>query len=244
MRRAFTLIELLVVISIIALLIAILLPAIGSVRKSARLMQCTNQVHSFAQAVAAHAVDNDGYLVRPNWDKSYAGWLYDTELSDGSGRYQWISNFGHKQRVELRKTGVIWGYLSDGGPTYYCPDDEGVGPNGIATQPARSMTSYQFNGALSAYKEQKETFSLSEMRPDAVFIWEPDETKTGGYWNDGANYPNEGLSRRHLDGAPFGRIDGSTIKVTQDQYKQWGLEPNANALWCNPDTSDGREEIP
>ena len=57
MRRGFTLIELLVVISIIALLIAILLPALGAARESARRTQCLSNQRSIATASIAYAVD-------------------------------------------------------------------------------------------------------------------------------------------------------------------------------------------
>eukprot|EP00752_Nemacystus_decipiens_P015011 g13367.t1 len=57
-KRAFTLIELLVVISIIALLIAILLPALSSVREGAKVTQCLTQVRSFNQAILAYEADN------------------------------------------------------------------------------------------------------------------------------------------------------------------------------------------
>lgn len=57
-RRGFTLIELLVVISIIALLIALLLPALGSASESARTAQCLSNTKQFATAAFTHAADN------------------------------------------------------------------------------------------------------------------------------------------------------------------------------------------
>ena len=63
-RQGFTLIELLVVISIIALLISILLPALSLAKETANIAYCTSNLKTIA-AVASMYLDDEDDLVQP-----------------------------------------------------------------------------------------------------------------------------------------------------------------------------------
>jgi prepilin-type N-terminal cleavage/methylation domain-containing protein len=101
MARRFTLIELLVVIAIIAILAAMLLPALSRSRETSRRTVCKNNLHQLSLGIFQYAGDNDGMLVSPGdglrlytivWDQAvalrdYGLAVYNTDVENAGTLY-------------------------------------------------------------------------------------------------------------------------------------------------------------
>lgn len=127
--KAFTLIELLVVISIIALLIAILLPALGSARASAQSVSCLSMVRQFAVAEQLYADQHDDYLIpvrMADTTGALARWYFFNEVHLLMGR---------DRNIQLSDGRVQWGAYWD--TEFICPEaslafeQEGTADDGL-----------------------------------------------------------------------------------------------------------------
>jgi len=116
---AFTLIELLVVVSIIALLISILLPAIGETRRQARISLCTSNMKQHGQGTANFAAQNNDNLPHsPNSDADPADPVETLMLGPrGSIALTFASELRPYNGFAFRGAGV---------PTFFSPNNQGV----------------------------------------------------------------------------------------------------------------------
>ena len=119
-KRGFTLIELLVVVSIIALLVAILLPVLSNVKYSVRTTQCASRLKQMGIAVTAYTVDNsERYPHKMDPGSTTHRSPFDGELYR-EDRKPWViatrntqSNFDYVPLIE--------NYVSDLSEIFICP---------------------------------------------------------------------------------------------------------------------------
>ena len=97
-KRAFTLIELLVVISIIALLIALLLPALGGAQAAGRRVTCLTQMREIYLANGMYATDHNEWIVGNDAHDYWPHW-HSGDSWPWAGNGYWVREYLSTQTV-------------------------------------------------------------------------------------------------------------------------------------------------
>jgi len=194
-KRGFTLIELLVVISIIALLMAILMPALSRAKDQARMTTCRSNLRNYALIGRMYSDDNDF-----EFPYSY-GWLTkrDEKTGVGIGTGCWWHDKNMNLDLHPENAGVMWSYLK-GQKINLCPTFNTVArsmscsrcygkPTPVDPQYGYSMNSYLHGDAWGSVPKEYYT-KIKELTMEAQ-VSEPARTF---YFGEENSWPIPGIS--------------------------------------------------
>jgi prepilin-type N-terminal cleavage/methylation domain-containing protein len=144
-NSGFTLIELLVVIAIIAILAAMLLPALSSAKKRAQGVYCLSNTKQMALGWIMYQGDAQDRLMNNGEDSTVPHWVQDQGTA---GALTWTASLGNTNTPVLidPTQSQMANYVKSPG-LYKCPGDSVEAPNGP------HMRSYSLNGAVGSHAD-------------------------------------------------------------------------------------------
>jgi prepilin-type N-terminal cleavage/methylation domain-containing protein/prepilin-type processing-associated H-X9-DG protein len=201
--RAFTLIELLVVMAVIAILAALLLPALSRSKAQAKTIECLSNLKQLQTAWQAYIGDG-GDITPPN--------MYDGESMPGS----WVVGNAKFDRTTANiQSGVLFPYVKSA-RVHHCPTDTSTvqGEPGLVRFRSYSMDA-QFNADPNANGVGPFPITkLSQLKSASLIFLFLDENESSIDDGDFGIYPYPSeqwlnlVSDRHEQGANLTFVDG------------------------------------